>query len=95
MHGLVLPTLVLWCLPGVWTITLPSGTVRIQGAEEGGADWDLAIAESTGIKAMSALTAGAPASQRAVVNIQGDFLHFDGLSAITPQHGHVLDADGR
>lgn len=63
--------------------------------KEGGADWDLAIAESTGIKAMSALTAGAPASQRAVVNIQGDFLHFDGLSAITPQHGHVLDADGR
>jgi len=63
--------------------------------KEGGADWDLAIAESTGIKAMAALTAGAPASQRAIVNIQGDFLHFDGLSAITPQHGHVLDADGR
>lgn len=63
--------------------------------KEGGADWDLGIAESTGIKAMAALTSGAPASQRAIVNIQGDFLHFDGLSAITPQHGHVLDADGR
>lgn len=63
--------------------------------KEGGADWDLAIAESMGVKAMAALTAGAPASQRAIVNVQGDFLHFDGLSAITPQHGHVLDADGR
>lgn len=63
--------------------------------KEGGDDWDLSIAEETGAKAMAALTAGAPASQRAVVNIQGDFLHFDGLSAITPQHGHILDADGR
>ena len=63
--------------------------------KEGGADWDLGIAEQTGVKAMAALTAGAPASQRAIVNIQGDFLHFDGLSAITPQHGHILDADGR
>lgn len=63
--------------------------------KEGGQDWDLAIAESTGIKAMAALTAGAPASEHAIVNIQGDFLHFDGLSAVTPQHGHILDADGR
>lgn len=63
--------------------------------KEGGADWDLAIAESMGIKAMAALTAGSPSSGRAIVNIQGDFLHFDGLSAVTPQHGHVLDADGR
>ncbi len=63
--------------------------------KEGGADWDLQIAEATGRKAMAALTAGAPASQHAVVNIQGDFLHFDGLTAITPQHGNVLDADGR
>jgi len=63
--------------------------------KEGGADWDLAIAESMGIAAMAQLTAGAPASERAIVNIQGDFLHWDGLTAITPQHGHVLDADGR
>lgn len=62
---------------------------------EGGDDWDLRIAEETGTKAMAALTAGAPASERGVVNIQGDFLHWDGLTAITPQHGHVLDADGR
>lgn len=63
--------------------------------KEGGADWDLSIAEAVGVKAMSALASGAPASGRAIVNIQGDFLHWDGLTAITPQHGHVLDADGR
>lgn len=63
--------------------------------KEGGADWDLTIAEEMGVKAMAALTAGAPSSKRAIVNIQGDFLHWDGLTAVTPQHGHVLDADGR
>lgn len=62
---------------------------------EGGADWDLAIAEDMGVKAMVALTDAAPASSHAIVNIQGDFLHFDGLSAVTPTSGHLLDADGR
>lgn len=63
--------------------------------KEGGDDWDLAIAEDMGCKAMAALTDAAPSSAMGVVNIQGDFLHWDGLTAITPQHGHVLDADGR
>jgi hypothetical protein len=62
---------------------------------EGGDDWDLKIAEEMGTKAMIALTAGAPDSEHGIVNIQGDFVHWDGLTAITPQHGHVLDADGR
>lgn len=64
-------------------------------AKEGGADWDLKIAEDLGVKAMNAMVAGAPRSKVGVVNIQGDFLHWDGLTAITPTHGHVLDADGR
>lgn len=63
--------------------------------KEGGDDWDLAIAEDMGSKAMAALAAGSPDSAHGIVNIQGDFLHWDGLTAITPQHGHVLDADGR
>lgn len=64
-------------------------------AKEGGDDWDLKIAEDVGIKAMNAMVEGAPKSKVGVVNIQGDFLHWDGLTAITPTHGHVLDADGR
>lgn len=63
--------------------------------KEGGDDWDVAIAEDTGRKAMAALVGGSPASHAAIVNIQGDFLHYDGLQAITPTHGHVLDADSR
>jgi hypothetical protein len=63
--------------------------------KEGGADWDLQIAERTGVEAMQMLVAGAPASDTAVINIGGDFLHFDGLLPITPTHGHVLDADSR
>lgn len=64
-------------------------------AKEGGADWDLAIAEDLGIKAMNAMVAGSPRSKVGVVNIQGDFLHWDGLVPVTPTHGHVLDGDGR
>lgn len=63
--------------------------------KEGGDDWDCSIAESTGNAAMDYLVSSAPASKRAIVNIQGDFLHWDGLQAITPTHGHVLDADSR
>ena len=59
------------------------------------ADWDNGIAESMGNAAMSYLVSAAPASGHGIVNIQGDFLHWDGLQAITPTHGHVLDADGR
>lgn len=62
---------------------------------EGGADWDVKIAEDLGTRAMQAMVAGAPAADTAVVNIQGDFLHWDGLLAVTPTHGHVLDADSR
>lgn len=63
--------------------------------KEGGADWDLAIAEKTGTDAMQSLINSAPASQVGVVNIGGDFLHFDGLLPVTPTSGHVLDADSR
>lgn len=63
--------------------------------KEGGADWDVQIAEDMGNKAMQALVASAPASHTGIVSIQGDFLHYDGLQAITPMHGHVLDSDSR
>lgn len=63
--------------------------------KEGGADWDTQIAETTGIAAMRALVSQSPASGRAIVNIQGDFMHYDGMAAITPMHGHQLDGDSR
>ena len=62
---------------------------------EGGADWDLTIAERTLVGCFQAMIASAPTSAIGVVNQLGDFLHFDGLSAVTPTSGHILDADGR
>ena len=62
---------------------------------EGGADWDLQIAEDTLVGCFAHMIAGSPNSELAVVNQLGDFLHFDGLSAVTPTSGHLLDSDGR
>lgn len=62
---------------------------------EGGADWDIRIAEELGLAAMRALVAGAPTSNTGVVNIAGDWLHYDSLLSITPTNGHILDADSR
>ena len=36
-----------------------------------------------------------PASQKAVILVGGDFLHSDGLEAVTPASGHCLDQDSR
>ena len=63
-------------------------------AETGG-DWDVKIAESTAFKAVNQLVANSPASKLGILNLQGDFLHFDSLKAVTPASGHVLDADSR
>jgi hypothetical protein len=62
---------------------------------EGGADWDLQIAEDTLVGCFKHMIDSSPRSKLAVVNQLGDFLHFDGLSAVTPTSGHLLDADGR
>jgi hypothetical protein len=63
--------------------------------KEGGADWDLQTADTIGTAAMQALVSQSPDADTGVVNIQGDFLHWDGLVPVTPNHGHVLDADSR
>lgn len=63
--------------------------------KEGGADWDLKIAEDTLVGCFRHMVEGSPASGTAVVNQLGDFLHFDGLEAVTPTSRHLLDADGR
>ena len=62
---------------------------------EGGDDWDLQIAEDTLLGCFRHMIQTSPASELAVVNQLGDFLHFDGLNAVTPTSGHLLDADSR
>lgn len=62
---------------------------------EGGADWDLSIAEQTIIGSFRHMIATAPRAQRAVVAFLGDVVHQDSNKAVTPAHGHLLDADSR
>lgn len=64
-------------------------------APEGGKDWDLAIAEKTLVGCFEQMIMSAPKARVAVVNQLGDFLHYDGLSPVTPSSGHVLDASSR
>jgi hypothetical protein len=63
--------------------------------KETGADWDLSIAERTVIGAVEHLVSACPVAGTAVVAQLGDFLHQDGLAAVTPTSGHNLDSDSR
>lgn len=63
--------------------------------EETGADWDLAIAEDMLVRWFAQAIAIAPAARYAVFAQMGDFLHWDGLDAVTPMHKNLLDADTR
>lgn len=63
--------------------------------EETGNDWDLTIAEKVLNNALSDMISSAPPSGKAVFCQLGDFLHWDGLVAITPNAKNILDADGR
>lgn len=62
---------------------------------EAGEPWDLNIAEEVLTKTFDAMVDGSPCSETAIVNQQGDFLHFDSMKPVTPEHGHILDADSR
>jgi len=63
--------------------------------KETGADWDLTIAERTVVAAVEHLVLACPAASTAVIAQLGDFLHQDGLAAVTPTSGHHLDSDSR
>lgn len=63
--------------------------------KEGGSDWNISIAEKTIIAALAKMIDQSPKAHTAVINIQGDFLHTDGKTPVTPASKHVLDADSR
>jgi hypothetical protein len=63
--------------------------------KEGGSDWNISLAEKTIISALSQMIDQSPKAHTAVLNIQGDFLHTDGKTPVTPASKHVLDADSR
>lgn len=62
---------------------------------EGGADWDLNIAERTIVGCFAETIRQMPPAGQAIFNQLGDLLHYDSLQAVTPTSGHILDADSR
>ncbi|HFV9492024.1 TPA: winged helix-turn-helix domain-containing protein [Salmonella enterica subsp. enterica serovar Chester] len=64
-------------------------------ADESGDDWDMKIAEYLFSKWFDTAFQKAPDAGVGVINLLGDFAHFDSLDAVTPASGHVLDADTR
>lgn len=61
-------------------------------AKEGGAHWDLKTAEDLLLAAFEHMIAATPDAATGFLSQLGDFLHFDGLKAVTPTSGNVLDA---
>lgn len=58
-------------------------------------NWDLTIAERTLVGCFEHMVRSSPAARVGVVAQLGDFLHSDGLAAVTPTSGHLLEQDGR
>jgi hypothetical protein len=81
-------------LATVYTLT-DSHVGALAWREEGGADWDLKIAERMLVDVFAAMVASAPPAALGIVAQLGDFLHQDGVLPVTPTSGHLLDADGR
>ena len=63
--------------------------------KEGGADWNLKEARRVLDGCFRLMLEQAPPADVGVVAVLGDWLHFDGLEAVTPTSRHHLDADTR
>lgn len=63
--------------------------------EETGADYDLSIAEQQLLAWFATAISMAPDAEIGVFAQLGDYLHWDGLDAVTPASKHLLDADTR
>lgn len=57
--------------------------------------WDLKVAERTMVAWFREAIRRAPLASTAIFAQLGDMMHHDALKAVTPGHGHVLDADSR
>lgn len=81
-------------LATLYTIT-DSHVGMLAWKRETGEPWDLKIAERVLTETLIKMIDAAPRSYAGLINQLGDFLHFDSLKAITPEHGNLLDADSR
>ena len=62
---------------------------------ESGKDWDLRIAEQTLTGCFADMIRRSPDAETCVIAQLGDWMHYDGLTPVTPTSGHILDADSR
>ena len=62
---------------------------------ETGDDWDVHIARDVFLNSISDMIKASPRSGTGLLCQLGDFLHWDGILSVTPQSGHILDADTR
>jgi hypothetical protein len=69
--------------------------MKAWGEETRGPDWDIDIAEQVLVDWFAAAIAASPPAHTAILGQLGDFLHWDGLDAVTPTAHNVLDADTR
>lgn len=63
--------------------------------EETGENWDIKIGEDLIIRWFSQAIQQSPPANIAVFAQLSDFLHFDGMDAVTPASKHLLDVDTR
>lgn len=64
-------------------------------AAEIGENFDLKIAETELMAAISILVDELPSCERLVINDLGDFTHYENMAGVTEASGHPLDYDGR
>ena len=57
--------------------------------------WDMKIAEDLLVRWFQEAIERSPDAHTGVFAQMGDFLHWDGLDAVTPTSGHILDVDDR
>lgn len=81
-------------LLNVYTLT-DSHVGMVSWPKETGEAWDLKVAEATLTGAFQRMVDSAPSAHACYINQLGDFLHSDGMQAVTPTSGHLLDQDGR
>jgi hypothetical protein len=62
---------------------------------ETGAEWNLALSQDLLLRWFATAIRRAPQADEAIFAQLGDFLHWDGWDAVTPQHKNLLDADTR
>jgi hypothetical protein len=62
---------------------------------ETGGKWDLEEVARVVTGAWQQAINMSPKAETCVISLLGDYLHFDGMEAVTPASGHILDTDSR